>query len=61
MEDWKEWKSMDSLHLLVNHRYYLDKDSPIKVFNETNIQKYQFTFGQIARDILNRSQVVFFN
>ena len=59
MEDWQGWKNLDSLHLLVNHRSYLDKDSPIKLFNDTNIQTYQFTFGKIARDILNRSQIVF--
>ena len=59
MKDWQGWRNLDSLHLLVNHRSYLDKDSPVKVFNDTNIQTYRFTFGKIARDILNRSQVVF--
>ena len=33
-KSWKQWKKMDTIHLLINHRSYLDKDSPIKEFDE---------------------------
>ena len=54
---WPEWKSLDSIHLLINHRSYLDKDSPIKTFNEINIINYKFTYGYMVRDILNKSKI----
>ena len=40
-----EWKKLDSLHLLINHRSYLDPNSPIKDFDEKNVQTYSFSFG----------------
>jgi hypothetical protein len=52
---WKEWRNMDCIHLLINHRSYLDKESPIKEFNESNIKDYKFTFGEIARELIQRS------
>ena len=52
--NWAEYKSMDSMHLLINHRYYLDKESPIKEFNEENIKTYNFTYGEMCRDVLDR-------
>lgn len=33
----------------------MDPDSPIKEFDEVNVQDYKFTFGEIARDLLKRS------
>jgi hypothetical protein len=58
-KNWKEYgKEFDAVHLLVNHRSYLDPKSPIKEFNETNIRDYEFSFGRIARDILLRSNVI---
>lgn len=57
-KSWKQWKKMDTIHLLINHRDYLDKESKIKQFDEKNIQNYEFTFGEIARDILNRSEIL---
>ena len=56
-KNWTEWKNMDAIHLLLNHRSYLDKDSPIKEFDEINLKNYTFTFGQIARDILQKAHV----
>jgi len=56
-KNWSEWKQMDTIHLLINHRSYLDKDSSIKEFNEINIINYEYTFGEIARHILNASQI----
>lgn len=51
---WKEWEEMDSIHLLINHRHYLDNDSPIKEFDEENIKTYNYTYGFMCRDILSR-------
>ena len=58
-KNWSKWKQMDSIHLLINHRSYLDKESNIKEFNEINIQNYQFTFGEIAKDILTKNEIIF--
>jgi len=51
---WPEWKNLDTIHLLINHRHYQDAQSPIKEFNETNIQNYQYTYGEMCRTILQR-------
>jgi hypothetical protein len=56
-KDWNEWDKMDAIHLLLNHRSYLDKESPIKEFDEINIRNYSFTFGTIARSIFQKSHV----
>lgn len=55
---WKEWKEMDSIHLLINHRYYLDKDSPIKEFDEINIKNYNFTYGQMCRTVMEKIKLL---
>ena len=50
---WDEWKSQDTIHLLMNHRYYLDphfRDYP--EFNQDNIKDYPYTFGQMARQVV---------
>ncbi len=50
---WPEWNvTLDAVHLLINHRSYLDKKSPIKEFDEYNIKNYTYTFGSIARRLL---------
>ena len=56
---WREWKTLDSIHLLINHRHYLDKESPIKDFDENNIQTYNYTYGYMVRDILSRANNLF--
>jgi hypothetical protein len=33
----------------------MDPNSPIKEFDEINVQTYRFSFGEIARDLLKRS------
>ena len=43
-----------TIHLLFNRRYYLDEDAPITQFDEYNIRNYNFTFGDMARDIMSR-------
>ena len=53
-KNWADWRKMHSMHLLVNHRKMLDKKSPIKEFDEVNIQGFNFTFGIMAREILQR-------
>ena len=54
------WKNLDSLHLLINHRSYMDPNSPIKEFDEINVKTYNFTFGDIARDLIKRSNAFSF-
>lgn len=53
-----EWKTnYECMHLLINHRGYLDKESPIKEFNETNIIDYNATYGYMVRDIIERAKI----
>ena len=56
---WSRWKSIYCVHLLINHRSYLDADSPIKEFNETNILTYKYTYGYMVRDIMVRAGLKF--
>lgn len=54
---WPQWRHQETIHLLINHRSYLDphyKDIP--VFNEVNIANYSYTFGDMARQVLPRSK-----
>lgn len=55
---WPGWKDLDSIHLLINHRSYLDKESPIKEFNEFNILDYNRTYGFMVRDIMTRMNMI---
>jgi hypothetical protein len=57
LQNWKELKEFYTIHLLINHRSYLDKNSHIKEFNETNIWTYNRTYGVIARNILRRANL----
>ena len=53
MKDWKEWIEYDTIHLLVNHRSYLDLNyNETKEFDEFNILNYNYTFGEMCRKIL---------
>jgi hypothetical protein len=54
---WADWKSLDSIHLLINHRSYLDEKSPIKDFDEFNIKNYNYTYGYMVREILNITNI----
>ncbi|XP_023716521.1 uncharacterized protein LOC111869318 [Cryptotermes secundus] len=50
---WKDWRKQYSVHLLMRHRSYLDKEHLDKwpVFDENNIKDYPMTFGEMARDV----------
>lgn len=52
---WKGWRDYYTIHLLIRHRSYLDKESPIKNFDENNIKTYNYTYGQMARQVLYNS------
>ena len=39
---WSDWIKLDSIHLLINHRSYLDKESPIKEFGKYSFLYYLF-------------------
>jgi hypothetical protein len=57
IKGWKEWKNFYTIHLLMNHRRYADKDSSVRQFNEANIMDYPYAYGDMARDILERIKV----
>lgn len=50
---WKEWREQNSVHLLMRHRHYLDKEHLDKwpEFDENNIKEYNMTFGVMAREV----------
>jgi hypothetical protein len=50
---WKEWRQQYTIHLLIGHRYYLDKENFKKwpVFDEINIKNHPMTFGEMAREV----------
>ena len=50
--DWR--KKLEAVHLLINHRSYLDEESPIKEFDEFNVLNYSFTFGEMSREIIEK-------
>ncbi|GAB6024895.1 hypothetical protein CHUAL_010003 [Chamberlinius hualienensis] len=49
---WPEWTNQFTIHLLINHRSYLDEDSSIKDFDENNIKTFNGTYGEMARVVL---------
>jgi hypothetical protein len=52
---WNDWKELDTIHLLINHRDYMDPNySTIKEFDEINILNYNFTFGFMCREVMTR-------
>lgn len=51
--DWPDWRRMDTVHLLANHRWYLDPHfDHYRSFNERNVAHYPFTFGEMARLVM---------
>jgi hypothetical protein len=50
---WKEWRQQYTVHLLMRHRSYLDKDhlQNWPNFDEINIMDYPMTFGEMAREV----------
>lgn len=49
--EWPDWRrKQDTIHLLINHRSYLDPHfKQFPDFDEYNIQRYPYMFGQLAR------------
>jgi hypothetical protein len=50
---WKEWRQQYTVHLLMRHRSYLDKEhlQNWSIFDEINIKDYPMTFGEMAREV----------
>ena len=52
---WPLWRmALDTVHLLVNHRSYLDDHyEEYPVFNESNIVHHPYTFGEMVLSVWN--------
>jgi len=52
-KQWKAWRQQYTIHLLMRHRSYLDKEHLKKwpIFDEINVKGYPMTFGEMAREI----------
>lgn len=50
---WKDWRKQYTVHLLMRHRSYLDKEHLDKwpSFDENNIKDYPMTFGEMAKEV----------
>lgn len=50
---WEGWRKQYAVHLLLNHRSYLDKEHYDKwpVFTAENIKNYNYTFGVMAKEV----------
>ncbi len=59
MNNWNNWKNFNTIHLMINHRYYMDKDAAaIKEFDETNIWTFNKTYGTMARILLRKANLL---
>ena len=45
-----DWKKMDAIHLLTRHHNFG------RTLNETTIERFNFTYGEMCRDVLTRIQ-----
>jgi hypothetical protein len=57
-ENWPEWKEMSTVHLLINHRIHMDKQSNITEFDEENIKTHNYTYGEMCRQVLKRIETI---
>ncbi|XP_046640933.1 uncharacterized protein LOC124326253 isoform X2 [Daphnia pulicaria] len=49
-----DWRHLDVIHLLMNHRSYLDPNyNKTPVFDENNIRTYEYPFGDMVRHLLD--------
>ncbi|XP_046641059.1 uncharacterized protein LOC124326343 [Daphnia pulicaria] len=49
-----DWRHLDIIHLLMNHRSYMDpKYNQTPVFDENNIRTYEYPFGDMVRQLLD--------
>ena len=57
---WTTWDvDLDSVHLLINHRFYLDLHfKTYRYFNEHNIQHYPFVFGKMAQRVFDQPPII---
>lgn len=51
------WRNYATIHTLIRHRAYMDKNSSIRSFNEVNIWTYDKGYGRMARDVLKRANL----
>ena len=58
MNNWNNRKNFNTIHLMINHRYYMDKDATIKEFDETNIWTFNKTYGTMARILLRKAKLL---
>jgi hypothetical protein len=55
--NWHEWKSFDTIHLLINHRAKMVKNSTVQEIDETNIWNYNRAYGRMVRAVLNKANL----
>ncbi|XP_046640742.1 uncharacterized protein LOC124326129 [Daphnia pulicaria] len=49
-----DWRRFDIIHMLMGHRYYMDPHfNETEEFDEGNIRTYRYTFGTMAREVLD--------
>lgn len=60
-KNWPGWKDLQTIHLMINHRFYLDETSRIKEFDEDNIQDYKFTYGAMCLTVMKKFESIFPN
>ena len=53
---WPKWREMEAMHLLINHRLYMQPHTP-KEFDEFNIWNINYTYGEMCRDVLKRANL----
>ncbi|EFX86324.1 hypothetical protein DAPPUDRAFT_313305 [Daphnia pulex] len=48
-----DWRSLDTIHLMINHRSYLDPNyNQTPSFDEKIVQMYPYPFGEMAREMV---------
>ena len=50
--NWKDWRNQYAIHLMINHRSYLDKEhyKQWPEFDENNVKTFNCTFGTMAKE-----------
>ncbi|XP_057376449.1 uncharacterized protein LOC130697557 [Daphnia carinata] len=51
-----DWRTLDTVHLMINHRYYMDpRYNETPFFDENIVKNYAYPFGEMAREMIAAS------